>query len=261
MKQLCTSTQTTITLLTKKGATTVSVRHGSSDNKRCTICVTVAADGTKLPFFVIVKSAVIGRIANNLHRIMHDGMYGCTQPKSWMENRVMQLWKEKVWKPYVEGTMRSALPLDRMGSHTHPDFIDTADELGTRVIAIPGDFTSVCQARDVGIVKPFKTRFTTLCQDWKVADYSGLGGTGKIPAQSRDEVLQWLNIAWRSISESIIQNYFRKRGFTECQDINSDVVLDLISNLFQIKVCSCCCLKLFWKHYKKKNEEKNFLLM
>ena len=32
----------------KKGAKTVSVRHGSSDNKRCTVCVTVAADGTKL---------------------------------------------------------------------------------------------------------------------------------------------------------------------------------------------------------------------
>ena len=204
------------------------------------------------------QSVVNGRIANTLHQIMPDGMYGCAQPKGWMDNRVMQLWKEKVSKPYVEGTMRSALPLDRMESHTHPDFIDTAGELGTRVIAIPGGFTSVCQARDVGFVRPFKTRFTTLCQDWKVAEYAGLGGTGKIPAPSRGEVLQWLNIAWRSISDSIIQNYFRKRGFTEYQDINIDVVLDLTSNLFQIKVCSCCWLKLFWKHYKKKNEEKNF---
>ena len=117
-------------------------------------------------------------------------------------------------------------------------------------------FTSVCQPCDVGIMKPFKTRFTTLCQDWKVAEQARLGGTGKIPASSRGEVLQWLNIAWRSISDNIIQDYFRKCGFTEDQDINIDVVLDLIQNLFQIKVCSCYWLKLFWKYYEKKNEEK-----
>ena len=32
----------------EKGAKTVSERHGSSANKRCTVCITVAADGTKL---------------------------------------------------------------------------------------------------------------------------------------------------------------------------------------------------------------------
>ena len=91
---------------------------------------TVAADGPKFPLFVTFEGAVNRRIANSLHQIMPDGMYGCTQPKAWMDNRVMQFWEEKVWKPYVEGKMRFARILDRIESHTHPDFIYTVDELG-----------------------------------------------------------------------------------------------------------------------------------
>ncbi len=30
----------------EKGVKTISVRHGCSTNKRCTVCITVAADGT-----------------------------------------------------------------------------------------------------------------------------------------------------------------------------------------------------------------------
>ena len=129
--------------VSKRGAKTVSVQHGNSNKKQCTVCITVAADGIKPTLFVIFKGAVNRRIANSLHQIIPDGIYACTKPKGWMDDRVMQLWKEKIWKPYIEGMMRSALILDRMEFHIHPGFIDTVDELGTRVITIPGGFTSV----------------------------------------------------------------------------------------------------------------------
>ena len=60
-----------------------------------------------------------------------------------MENRVMKLWKEAVWKPYIRGSNKSVLLLDSMEFHVHPNFIDSVDALGTRVIQIPGRFTSV----------------------------------------------------------------------------------------------------------------------
>ncbi len=74
-----------------------------------------------------------------------------------MDNRMMELWKEKIWKPYVEGITNSAISLDQMESHIHSTFIDSVDEIGTRVIEIPGGFTSVSQPCDVGVIKPFKT--------------------------------------------------------------------------------------------------------
>ena len=65
----------------ENGAKTVLVRHRFS-NKCCTVCITVAADGTKLPLFVILKGAINGPIANSLHQIMQAGMYRCAQLKS-----------------------------------------------------------------------------------------------------------------------------------------------------------------------------------
>ena len=65
-------------------------------------------------------------------------------------------------------------------SHKHHNFIDWVQLLGTRVISIPGVFTSVWQLCDVGIMKPFTTRLVEQCQSWKVAGYTHVGGTEKI---------------------------------------------------------------------------------
>ncbi len=209
-------------------AKTESVRRGTSANKRCTVCITVAADSNKLPLFVIFKGAVSGPIANSIPHIMSEGMFGCTQVKGWMYNRVMNLWKEKVWKPYLEGSLGSALLLDQMESHIHTDFIDTVDEFGTPAILIPGGFTSICEPCDDGIMKLFKTRLTELCQQWKVSEYQRLGGIGRIPIPGRAEVLQWLSTVLNEFPSNIIQNAFRKCGFTEDLDIDIDTALDLI---------------------------------
>ena len=176
------------TTVNVRGAKTVSVRRGSSSTQRCTLCITVAADGAKLPLFVIFKARPNGTIAKNLHQILPAGMHGCVQEKGWMDNRVMSIWKEKVWFPYIQGSSKSALLLDAMESHIHSDFIDAVDERGTQVLQILGGFTSVCQPCDVGIMKPFKTRLAEKCQDWKVCKYSNIGGSGKIPSPARSDV-------------------------------------------------------------------------
>ena len=56
-----------------------------------------------------------------------------------MHNRVMEIWKEKIWKPYVENTQNSASLLGEMESHKHQNFIDSVQLLGTRVITFQMD--------------------------------------------------------------------------------------------------------------------------
>ena len=70
----------------QRGAKTVFVHRDSTAYKRCIVCVTVAADGKKLPLFDIFKGTVKGRIPKELHSIMLDGMYVCTEEKGWMDN-------------------------------------------------------------------------------------------------------------------------------------------------------------------------------
>ncbi len=77
--------------------------------------------------------------------------------------------------------------MDQIESHMHPMFLDSVDKIGTRVIEIPGGFTSVSLPCDVDVFKDFKTRLVDLCQQRKFADYTRFGGTGKIPTPDRNK--------------------------------------------------------------------------
>ena len=74
-------------------------------------------------------------------------------------------------------------------SHTH-GLYSYRGLSGNRNHHNPWWLKSVYQTCDDGIMKPFKTSFTALCQQWKVSEYAWLGGTGKIPTPGRAEVLQ-----------------------------------------------------------------------
>ena len=96
----------------------------------------------------------------------------------------------------MEGTTKSALLLDQIKSHAHPILIDSMDEIGTRIIEIPGGFTTVSLPQDVGVIKTFKTRLVKLCQKSKLDEYTRLGGTGKIPTPGKEKVSERLDIIW-----------------------------------------------------------------
>ena len=214
--------------INEKGVKTVSVGRGSTASKRCIVCVTVAADGSKLPLLAIFKTSDNGRIAKELPSILPDGMHGCTQGKAWMDNRVMEIWKEIVWKLYVENVNNSVLLFDQMESYIHSSFIDFLQLLGTRGIKIPVGFTSLSQPRDVGVKKTFKTGFVELCQNWKLAEYARLGGIGKILIPGRVEILEFLDIVWKHFLSQIVRNSFKKCGFTNDLGINIDVALEFV---------------------------------
>ena len=213
------------TTVNVRGAKTVSVRRGSGSSQRYMLCITVAADGTKLPLFAIFEARPNGTIARNLHQILLSGMHGCVQEKCWMNNRVMSIWKEEVWYPYIQGTSRSALLSDGMESHIINDFINEVDEQGTQAIQIPRGFTSVCQPSDLGMMKLFKTRLAQMWQAWKVSKYSNIEGSSKVPSPTRSEVLKWLDEIWNEFSAEIIKNSFRKCEFYYRCTVRNDLYL------------------------------------
>ena len=92
-------------------------------------------------------------------------------------------------------------------------FVDSVDEIGTRVKKIPCGFTSVSQKCDVGVIKPFKTSMVELYQQWKVYEYTRLVGTCKIPTPGKKKVLDWLDEIWRRFPSETIRNSFGKCGF------------------------------------------------
>ena len=83
-----------------------------------------------------------------------------------------------------------SLLLGQIESHVHHNFIDSVQLLGTGSINIPGEFTSVHQPSDAGIMKPFKTRFIEQCLASEVSEYTRVRCTGKISIPGRVQVLE-----------------------------------------------------------------------
>ena len=93
--------------MNERGAKTVSVRRGSTANERRTVCVTVAADGSKLPLFVIFKGTAYALSCQMACMVAHRRKGG------W----IIELWKygrrkygNRTWRLHKN----SALLLDRM---------------------------------------------------------------------------------------------------------------------------------------------------
>ena len=142
--------------INEKGGKNLIVRHGCGNEKHCTVFITEAAGKTNLPLLLIFKGAFNGPIASSLQKIVPASTCRCSQSIDWTNNRAMELWKKAVWKPYLQGSNKSILLWDQIESHTHTNLIDSLDTLGTRIIQISDELTSVRQSCDVGITSRLK---------------------------------------------------------------------------------------------------------
>ena len=195
------------------GERTIQARRSGSNSKRVTVLLAVAADGTKLPPFIVFKGVPHGKIESSLDEILPDGMFGCCQESGWMDEMKSQLWISKVWLPYVKDTNESFLLLDSFKCHLLESFTSKLLDCGTEYEHIPGGLTSQVQPCDVGINKPFKTYMRQSYMNWCVEQYRELGKVASIPTPTRRELVEWVQTAWENISESNVRNAWHGSGY------------------------------------------------
>lgn len=202
------------TTIEETGARTVFIRSGASSNQRATLAISVAFDGTKLPLFIVFKGKSDGYIARRLQRTrLPEGIIAVVQENAWMDSRVLDVWFEKVYRPYAESVGNAVLLLDKYKCHSGQEFVDKARAIGSHVRIIPGGHTSVLQPLDVGVNRPFKCRYYSACQRWKIGAYQRQGGSGPMPIPDRNQVIDWLAEIWASFPTEIVQSSFRGSGF------------------------------------------------
>lgn len=71
---------------------TVALRATGSNTHSLTAFLTVTADGTKLPPFVIFKETAGALIGKQIPSIVPNGVFECCQSKSWADERGMKIW-------------------------------------------------------------------------------------------------------------------------------------------------------------------------
>lgn len=197
------------------GSNSVPIRCSGSNSRRLTVCVSVASDGTKLPLFLIFKGAPNGKIEKNLSNILPSNVFGCCQSKGWADQRSLDIWLNKIWKPYVSGHSSSVLLLDDFACHKQASFIENINTLGTSVEYIPGGYTCVVQPCDVGVMKSLKGGVRKGYMEWASKNYTNLSDSSKLPYPDRKDIAVWLAQSWSQISEDCIYDTFDHIGLVK----------------------------------------------
>ncbi len=104
--------------------------------------------------------------------------------------------------------------------------------------------------------QPFKHRLRQKYMAWCIQKYRSLGNE-RLPKPCRQEVSQWVNDVWESLSESIIQNSWRGCGFRFMENNDEhilndseqacgdeDIVLDLIKSIVSTTTIFCDLVNL-----------------
>ena len=131
------------TTIARKGEKSITATCSGS-SMRITVCVAAAADGTRLPLFLVFKGKSDGRLSKTLDSILPPGVCGCFQENAWMDEASMQEWIRQVWKPYVQDyNGNSMLIVDEFRCHMQASFTNEMATYGTSVELIPGGIVCV----------------------------------------------------------------------------------------------------------------------
>jgi hypothetical protein len=189
------SSKRTLELIGKK---TIHIHTSTNDTKRVTAAVTIAADGTVLPSYLVFKGKPGGRIEKKEFGTYPNGHFYKCQDNAWMDDDVMIAWVQDVLAPYVATAPDHVVPiliLDMYRCHMMSSVVQMIQELGVEVHHIPGGCTSLCQPVDVGFNKPFKDQMRRQWINWMMNE-GIIHGTTSPP--KRIDVANWVKMrCWR----------------------------------------------------------------
>ncbi len=178
---------------------TCIVCRGGSEKRHLTVLLTCTADGQFPPPMVVFK----GKTIKNL--IVPEGFVAVTQEKGWMDDKLMMKYIDEIWMAHVlkTGCKESLLTLDSFRAHISESSKKKFHENDVHTCVIPGGCTSVLQPLDVCLNKPFKAHLRHCWQQYMLQETEKLEGSEKtkIPPAPRQEILNWIETAWKAIKE------------------------------------------------------------
>jgi hypothetical protein len=197
-------------VVAKKGSKNVPCRASGSDAKRCTVVVTIAADGTKLPPFFIFK----GKPGKQTEKALTDkGILCCCQENGWFDETVIDKWIDAIIGPYIQQYGEGFLLIDHYKVHLMKKFVSACNDYGVDVDYIPAGYTCVLQPVDVGFNALFKKYVRDQYHEWCVCKYKGVDNGDKLPTPEREDVIDWVHRAYSSIPCDTIHRTFRSIGY------------------------------------------------
>ena len=155
-------------VLAKRGAKDVHETAGGSGRDYITVLGVGAADGTRLPPYILYKGCNIflrwtgGGPAGSLYGVSKSG---------WMEADNFISWFKSLFLPAVDHLLPTGpvvLFLDGHHSHLSLELIHTAKMKGVHLYCFPPHTTHILQPLDVGVYGPVKQAWKKVLKDHKL---------------------------------------------------------------------------------------------
>ncbi|KAK7890943.1 hypothetical protein WMY93_022906 [Mugilogobius chulae] len=130
----------------------------------------------------------------------------------------------KVLRP--DGFFRSRkalLVMDSMRAHITPQFKAKLKAVNTIPAIIPGGLTKILQPLDISVNRSFKAVLHLLWEQWMMEGEHSFTATGRLRHATFQQVIEWIDKTWTSLTTNTIVSGFRKVGITENEtDVESD---------------------------------------
>ena len=203
-----------------RGEKTIRIKTTRTEKKGFTVALAAAADGATLPAIIIFKErgGVLGeRVRRSLRVPSNVRLRSSTN--GWMTATEYQNWLLHVYGKQRE---RRFLVVDCYKPHKAEESIKMAKErCNANVVIVPGGCTSIIQPMDKCINKPFKESMRQSWQEWMRQDRAKTK-QGNLKQPTRQDAINWVSIAWDSISQETIVNSFLVCGISNALDGSED---------------------------------------
>ena len=242
LKLICNMDETPIFLnmppsktIAKKGAKTVFIRTHNQEKVRISVLLTIAADGTKLPPFVIFKDKKHGKNEENLKKlpmVQNGEVFVACNENAWSTTHIMKKWLNKVWIPYVNKINpedgQGLMIIDSAPSHIKPSLLEYINKKKQKYVLIPPGMTRVLQPLDVSINGPFKRYMKNLYIDECIRNKDI---NMKI---SREQILKWILEIWHDeskIKKINVENSFKYCGISNSLNGEEDGMIQVLKKI------------------------------
>ena len=179
----------------------MTIQTSGSEKKYVAVVLTAAADGFILPPMTIFR----GKTNLTINDIeAPDGFVIVTQGKAWIDESLMFIWFDQVWKSYAEKKQkeldfnRSLMVYDAFKAHKTDEMKAVLSINSTNLIMVPPGCTSKCHPLDVCINKHFKGVLRNCWEDYVADIVTNLSEEEqnsekfKLPSPSRQTIVNWV---------------------------------------------------------------------
>ena len=144
-----------------KGSKQVCIKTTKAEKRGFTVALCAAADGSKLPAFLIFKERT-GEIPRRVrqHLQIPANVHVTATRNGWMTRDQVLSWTQRVLGP---SETRRLLLLDNYATRKAAVVRAALDEQDVDLVHVPADCTALAQPIDISIVKPFKINETFVC--------------------------------------------------------------------------------------------------